>query len=45
MTVLMSLSWTLLLHITDKLLQNLIDEVLEKDAVEDFNKKRGTPKE
>ena len=34
----------LLLRITDKLLQNVIDEVLERDAVEDFNKKRGTPK-
>ena len=34
----------LLLRITDKLLQNVIDEVLEKDAVEDFNKKRGIPK-
>ena len=32
----------LLLRTTDK--QNVIDEVLEKDAVEDFNKKRGTPK-
>ena len=33
----------LLLRITDKLLQNVIDEVLERDAVEDFNKKRSTP--
>ena len=31
----------LLLRITDKLLQNVIDEVLERDAVEDFNKKKG----
>jgi len=34
----------LLLQITDKLLQNLIDEVLERDAVEDFNKKGEHPK-
>lgn len=30
----------LLLRITDKLLQNVIDEVLERDAVEDFSKTR-----
>lgn len=34
----------LLLRITDKLLQNTIDEVLERDAVEDFSKPRGQPK-
>ena len=34
----------MLLRITDKLLQNAVDEVLERDAVEDFKKKRGTPK-
>jgi len=34
----------LLLRITDKLLQNVIDEVLERDAVEDFEKPRGQPK-
>ena len=34
----------LLLRITDKLLQNIIDEVLERDAVEDFYKPRGHPK-
>ncbi|KAJ7327833.1 hypothetical protein OS493_026112 [Desmophyllum pertusum] len=34
----------LLLRITDKLLQNVIDEVLERDAVEDFEKSRGQPK-
>ena len=34
----------LLLRITDKLLQNIIDEVLERDAVEDFDKPRGQPK-
>ena len=26
----------LLLRITDKVLQNIIDEVLERDAIEDF---------
>ena len=35
----------LLLRITDKLLQNIIDEVLERDAIEDFNKPRGRLKE
>ena len=35
----------LFLRITDKLLQNIIDEVLERDAIEDFNKSRGRPKE
>jgi len=34
----------LLLRITDKLLQNVINEVLERDAVEDFEKSRGQPK-
>ena len=34
----------LLLRITDKLLQNVIDEVLERDAVDDFSKPRGQPK-
>ena len=34
----------LLLRITDKLLQNVIDEVLERDAVEDFERPRGQPK-
>lgn len=28
----------LLLRITDRLLQNVIDEILERDAIEDFNK-------
>jgi len=31
----------LLLRTTDKLLKNVTDEVLERDAVEDFNKKMG----
>ena len=34
----------LLLRITDKVLQNIIDEVLERDAIEDFSKPRGQPK-
>lgn len=34
----------LLLRITDKLLQNVIDEVLERDAVEDFSKTKGQTK-
>ena len=34
----------LLLRITDKLLQNVIDEVREQDAVKDFDKPRGQPK-
>lgn len=34
----------LLLQITDKLLQNVIDEVLKRDAVEDFSKTRGQTK-
>ena len=34
----------LLLRITDKLLQNVIDEVLERDSVEDFDKPRGQTK-
>lgn len=34
----------LLLRVTDRLLQNIIDEVLERDAVEDFNKASGQPK-
>jgi len=34
----------LLLQITDKLLQNVIDKVLERDAVEDFSKTRGQTK-
>lgn len=34
----------LLLRITDKVLQNIIDEVLERDAVEDFDKPRVQPK-
>lgn len=34
----------LLLRITDKQLQNVINEVLERDAVEDFEKPRGQPK-
>ena len=39
--------YPLLVRITDKLLQNKIfsDEVLEKDAIEDFNKPRGIPRE
>ena len=34
----------LLLRITDRLLQNVIDEVLERDAIADFQKTRGQPK-
>ena len=34
----------LLLRITDKLLQNVIDEALEREAVEDFDKPGGQPK-
>lgn len=35
----------LLFRITDELLQNIINDVLERDAIEDFNKPRGIPKE
>ena len=35
----------LLLRITDKLLKNVIEKVQERDALEDFNKPRGQPKE
>jgi hypothetical protein len=34
----------LLLRITDRLLQNVIDEILERDAILDFNKPRGQAK-
>lgn len=34
----------LLLRITDRILQNVIDEVLERDAIDDFQKARGQPK-
>lgn len=34
----------LLLRITDRLLQNVIDEAMEFDAVDDFTKPRGQPK-
>ena len=34
----------LLLRITDKLLQNVVDEILERDALDDFDKARGQPK-
>lgn len=34
----------LLLRITDRLLQNVIDEAMELDAVDDFSKPRGQPK-
>lgn len=34
----------LLLRVTDRMLQNVIDEILEKDAIEDFNKPQGQPK-
>ena len=34
----------LLLQITDKLLQNVIDKVLERDAVENLLKPRGQTK-
>ena len=33
----------LLLRVTDRMLQN-VDEILEKDAIDDFNKPRGQPK-
>lgn len=34
----------LLLRVTDRLLQNVIDEILEKDAIEDFTKPKGHTK-
>ena len=34
----------LLLRVTDRILLNVIDEVLEKDAIEDFNRQRGQTK-
>ena len=34
----------LLLRITDRLLQNVIDEILERDSIADFNKPKGNPK-
>jgi hypothetical protein len=34
----------LLLRVTDRLLQNVIDEILEKDSIDDFNKPKGHPK-
>ena len=34
----------LLLRVTDRMLQNVVDEILEKDAIEDFNKPKGQPK-
>ena len=33
----------LLLRVTDRILQNVIDEVLERDAIENFNRPRGQP--
>ncbi|CAB4006241.1 Hypothetical predicted protein [Paramuricea clavata] len=33
-----------LLRVTDRLLQNVIDEILEKDSFDDFNKPKGHPK-
>ncbi|CAB4016317.1 Hypothetical predicted protein [Paramuricea clavata] len=34
----------LLLRVTDRMLQKVVDEILEKDAIEDFNKPKGQPK-
>ena len=34
----------LLLRRTDRLLQNVIDEILERDSIADFNKPKGSPK-
>lgn len=34
----------LLLRITDRLLENIIDEILERDSITDFNKPKGSPK-
>ena len=34
----------LLLRVTVRMLQNIIDEILEKDAIEDFKKQKGQPK-
>lgn len=34
----------LLLRVSDRLLQNVLDEVMERDAVEDFRKPRGEPR-
>lgn len=34
----------LLLRITDRLLENIVEEVMEKDSVNDFNKPKGHPK-
>ena len=34
----------LLLRVTDRLLENIIEEVMEKDSVNDFNKPKGHPK-
>ncbi|CAB3977587.1 Hypothetical predicted protein [Paramuricea clavata] len=34
----------LLLRVTDRLLQNIIDEILEKNSIDDFNKPKGHPK-
>lgn len=34
----------LLLRVTDRLLENVIDELLEKSVIEDFNRQKGQPK-
>ena len=34
----------LLLRITDRLLENIINEILERDSIADFNKPKGSPK-
>lgn len=34
----------LLLRVTDRTLENVVDEMLEKNAIEDFNRPRGQPK-
>ena len=34
----------LLLRVTDRLLENVIDEVLERDVKQDFNRRKGQPK-
>ena len=32
------------LRITDRLLEDIIDEILERDSITDFNKPKGSPK-
>ena len=34
----------LLLRIADRLLENIINEILERDSIADFNKPKGSPK-